>query len=149
MLAQVTVHVLPLSTLSTAITMSGNADASEDLPSDSGSIDGSDMETEELSIGEAYKNLQESALVVSTWVVESSKDNRHLERRVQELSTKLAVVMSTMQALITNPEHTQSPSFYKSYCHVVATYDELSEHCAISCVAEKKRCRLTPQSSLK
>ena len=123
--------------------MSDNADASEDLPSDSGSIDGSDMETEEeLSIGEAYKNLQESALVVSTWVVESSKDNPHLERRVQELSTKLAVVISTMAALILNPQHSESPSFYSEYRHVVATYDDLSEHCAISSVVDKKRRRL-------
>ena len=123
--------------------MSDNADASEDLPSDSGSIDGSDMETEEeLSIGEAYKNLKESALVVSTWVVESSKDTRHLELRVQDLSTKLAVVISTMAALILNPQHSESPSFYSEYRHVVATYDDLSEHCAISSVVDKKRRRL-------
>jgi len=122
--------------------MSDNADASEDLPSDSGSIDGSDMETEEeLSIGEASKNLQEIALVVSTWVVESSKDNPHLERRVQELSTKLAVVISTMKASILNPQHSVTPSFWE-YRHVVATYDDLSEHCAISSVVDKKRRRL-------
>ena len=124
MLAQVKVHVLPLSTPSTAITMSGNADASEGpdvVPMDSGSIDGSDVEAKELSIRAAYKKLQESARVVPTWVVESSKYTRQLEFRVEELSTKLADVMSTMAALRTNPDHTQSPSLYKSYCHVVAT----------------------------
>ncbi len=146
MLAQLKVHVLPLSTLSTASTMSGNADASEGpdvVPIDSGSIDGSD---EELSIGAAYKNLHYIALVVSTWVAESSKYTRHLELGVEDLSTKLAVVMSTMQALITNPEHTQSPSFYRSYCDVIATHDELSED--FKAMVDEKRRRLTPQSSL-
>jgi len=111
----------------------------------SGNADASDVEAEELSIG----RLTRTSLKVH-WLCRHGLLSRgHLELRVEDLSTKLAVVMSTMAALITNPEHTQSPSFYKSYCHVVATYDELSEHCAISSVADRKRRRLTPQSSLK
>jgi hypothetical protein len=135
---------------STVITMSGNAGASDvlvEVDSDNGSVAGSDdAETEENTIAAQYQNLTEIAVVVSTWVVEkSSKYTRHLELGVNDLTTNLALTMSSMEYMISNPEHTPAPDFWRSYGDVVANYEELSEH--FKAMADEKRRRLTPQNS--
>jgi hypothetical protein len=106
----------------------------------------SDSESDHLELGTMYKNLHDMLVVAAAWKIdEPCKYTVKVAEGAEDFITECTLMVSAIEAMHGNPEHTGPSDINCAFQAAVANYTELND--VFKTMTKEKKRRLTPQNS--